>query len=573
MKNQNSVRKVLSLVLVFVLVVSIFSDFQVGFALGEGGNVIGAGRGTTFYITSDATLWGLGDNEFAQVGNGTKENEILQPVMVLKDVSNVASGSTVTFALKNDHTLWGWGFDLRLFNDNYATSPEKLMDDVQMVVTNASNQVYVIKTDGTLLTKGANSNLDSIKKEATDEWVQVPGSGKVKYVFSSSNTFYINEEDELWGWGTNTNGSLGVGQDDVVYDAPLKIMDDVQSVTGSNNNTMIIRKDGSLWMCGRGNNGDFYDGSKIIKSDTSAGFVNVPVKIMENILQAAVGSNDFYVVKRDYTLWGWGDNRKKIINPSSPLKVDAPVQILSGVHQVVCGERHIVIAKTDNTVWTGGENYRGGISGEVIGKTTTFPLRKTASGLLDVPASWALAEVREAEYRKLVPVAMQSDYTKTVNRSEFCTLAITCIEQAQEMTIEAFLTSKGIEIPTSTPFTDISSLSERAKKDIMAAYALQIVAGTSATTFDPYKPITREQAAKMLTSTASTLGEKTDATTPTFADGDKIATWAKPFIGYVVDAKIMGGVGNNRFDAKGGYQRQQAYVTVLRVYKKVTGIE
>jgi hypothetical protein len=35
----------------------------------------------------------------------------------------------------------------------------------------------------------------------------------------------------------------------------------------------------------------------------------------------------------------------------------------------------------------------------------------------------------------------------------------------------------------------------------------------------------------------------------------------------------MSGVGSNKFDPKGGYQRQQAYMTVLRVYKKVTGIE
>lgn len=188
----------------------------------------------------------------------------------------------------------------------------------------------------------------------------------------------------------------------------------------------------------------------------------------------------------------------------------------------------------------------------------------------DVPDAWAVSEVREAEQRGLVPPALQSEYTKTVTRSEFCSLAVLCVEQVKDMTVEEYIAAQHLTLPVASPFTDIAGLSQKEQADILAAYTLKIIAGTSPTTFNPNDKITREQAAKMLTSAAA-LGKTTEAALPTFADGGQIASWAAPYIGYVFNAKIMNGVGGNKFDPQGGYQRQQAYMTMLRLYKYMTG--
>lgn len=564
------VKRTLSIFLSLIFLIGFFK--LPTFGLGENGTTVAAGYGTTFYITKDGSLWGFGDNEYGQIGNGTEKNDITVPVKVLDNVKSVASGEHNTFAVKKDGTLWGWGASRDSIGNKKSLTPIKLLDDVNMIATNEVSQIYVIKNDGTLLTRGNTTYLGDVELEARakNDFVEIPNSGKVKFVVSSSNVFFINEQDELWGWGLNKNGSLGVGHENKV-ETPVKIMEDVQSVASDNSNTMIIRKDGSLWMCGHGNNGDFYDGEKIIESSTEAGFVNAPIKIMDNVIKASSRQFDFYVIKRDSTLWGWGDNRMRILNPDSSLDVDFPVRITSGVNDVACGSRHMVLAKTDNTLWTGGENFKGGILGVPIGKTTSYPLSQSATNLIDMPASWALAEVREAEFRKLVPPTMQNEYSKIVTRSEFCTLAIIMIEQANKMSIEQYLSNKGISMPNQNPFEDINGLSDTAKKDILAAYSLNIVNGTSMTTFSPTNPITREQAAKMLTATATALGKDTTANLPAFADQTKIASWAKPFIGYVVKVKVMNGVGENNFDPMGGYQRQQAYMTMLRLYKEITG--
>jgi len=74
----------------------------------------------------------------------------------------------------------------------------------------------------------------------------------------------------------------------------------------------------------------------------------------------------------------------------------------------------------------------------------------------------------------------------------------------------------------------------------------------------------------MLFATAAALGKTNTSKYPNFSDQSETAPWALESIGYVYDLKIMSGVGNNRFNPKGGYQRQQAYITMLHLYQYLT---
>ncbi len=376
-------RREVSLLVVLIFILSICSIAQTSYALGENGATVAAGHGTTFYITQDGTLWGFGDNELGQVGVGSEKNYLIKPVKILDNVASVSSGSRSTFAVKRDGSLWYWGWAVYI---GKSLSPQKLLDDVSFVATNAGDEsVFVIKKDATLWIRGNSTDLklDSIfTNSVKTDFQQVPNSSNVKFaVASGANKFYITNEDELWGWGRNSYGTLGIGHESDVG-LPVKIMDNVSSVACDNANTMIITKDRDLFMCGKGNNGKFYNGSTVIEANSKTGFITTPVKVMENVIHAASRGNDFYAVKQDKTLWGWGDNRMKIINPESSSDINTPVEICSEVNYVVCGERHMVLEKIDNTVWTGGENYRGGISGEPVGKTTSYPLRQTAYGVI-----------------------------------------------------------------------------------------------------------------------------------------------------------------------------------------------
>ena len=513
-------------------------------ALAAGENsFVAAGWYTTIFIKKDGSLWGYGKNDQNLLYNNS-EAEVTEPVKLLDDVKNITVNRYAVLAVKKDNTLWYWG---NVGGANKSKTPTKLLDDVLMVSVDETHSypMIVLKTDGT------------VYFYENREFEAVPHSEKAKFVNTSGhNHYFITESNELWGWCTEKDGSSSLSIPGPVL-TPQKIMDDVKFVTSSNSSTMFIRLDNTLWYVGDGSNGKVFDGTQEI------GAVDTPIKIMDNVIYAAVQNGRHFAVKSDNSLWAWGNNSNRVLGGSH---LAAPVKWTDGVTSVyVGGYGHILVTKTDHSLWASGTGQ--GIYGS---PNSQVDLTLCATDIIDQPAAWALAEVREAEYRKLVPPDMQSDYTKIVTRSEFCTLAITCIEQTKQMTIENYLISRGMEVSGTSPFTDIGGLSDRAQADIQAAYALNIVNGTSASTFDPNNQITREQAAKMLTATAAALGESTTAQFPTFADSQEVSDWAKPYIGYVFNASIMTGVGNNNFSPKGGYQRQQAYMTMLRLYKQIT---
>lgn len=530
---------------------------------------ISAGDSETFAVKKDGTLWGYGAADVIGTGNSSSE-DITSPIKVMDQVRSVVSSGGTTFAIKRDNTLWAWGNNSGKFGNSTTEKsavPIQVMEDVKMVSVNREYSL-MIKMDGTLW--GASDAPGTAGGNNSTTWTQILSDKKFKFV--ASDAYYvlaITEEDELWGWGNNSYGCLGIGNLDKNV-LPIKIMDDVAYASAAYSSSMFITKNGDLYMCGIGYNGNFFDGTKVVKNETLGGNITTPMKIMSNVLYASTTGNRWAVVKRDNSLWLWGNDSQFGLISDYTKNQMIPVKVMDNVSLVQLGNRHIVVLRNDQSLWTAGQNINGAIAGHPKGDGTAdwkvYPFQKDMVDILDAPAAWALAEVREAEYRKLVPPSMQSEYTKTVNRSEFCTLAMTLIEESEQMTVEKYIEQKGLKISEVIPFKDVENVGSRAQNDIIAAYTLGIVSGTSETTFDPNLPITREQAAKMLTLTALALGEDTKASNPLFADDTIISNWAKPFIGYVFDNKVMGGVGANKFDPKGGYQRQQAYMTILRLY-------
>ncbi len=188
-----------------------------------------------------------------------------------------------------------------------------------------------------------------------------------------------------------------------------------------------------------------------------------------------------------------------------------------------------------------------------------------AGGLLgeDGPSEWAVEEIDKGVGVGLIPEDMLADFHKTINREEFCVLSIRLIEVNYKKSIDAVLRDKGLEKAPSDTFVDCSNPS------VLAAKALGITDGVGNRRFAPNATLTREQAAKFLSMTAKACDQNINSALPTFNDLNDIADWAKPYVAYVFYADVMKGVGNNTFAPKGTYERQQAFVTMFRLLKKI----
>ena len=122
-----------------------------------------------------------------------------------------------------------------------------------------------------------------------------------------------------------------------------------------------------------------------------------------------------------------------------------------------------------------------------------------------------------------------------------------------------------------TPFTDVtpSNVSYTGASSIHSMYTNSVINGKSATTFDPYGQITRQEAATILYRLCNALGYKLPKGNLSYNDASKIAPWAQEAVAAVSAAGIMNGVGNNNFDPTGVYTCEQSALCILRTYKLI----
>ncbi|WP_312355117.1 S-layer homology domain-containing protein, partial [Aminipila sp.] len=111
---------------------------------------------------------------------------------------------------------------------------------------------------------------------------------------------------------------------------------------------------------------------------------------------------------------------------------------------------------------------------------------------------------------------LQYKYKSNITRAEFAALLVYVYESKNAEAKEA----------SKNPFTDISS--SPYKEEILKAYNMGFISGTSATTFNPNGTLTREQAAKMLSMYKNKKALTSENKINEYADYDSISDWAKP---------------------------------------------
>ena len=126
-----------------------------------------------------------------------------------------------------------------------------------------------------------------------------------------------------------------------------------------------------------------------------------------------------------------------------------------------------------------------------------------------------------------------------------------------------------------TPFTDLTA--NWYKPAILWAYQNNVVAGTSPTTFDPERPVTREQIAVILTQYMFHVLKMNRTWTPadlsTFPDGANVSSWAKEAMQDAVALGLINGSkapdGTVYLDPQGSATRQQVATILMNFCQNV----
>ena len=130
------------------------------------------------------------------------------------------------------------------------------------------------------------------------------------------------------------------------------------------------------------------------------------------------------------------------------------------------------------------------------------------------------------------------------------------------------------KVSGTTPFTDLTQ--DWYQDAVLWAYQTGVVAGTSDTTFDPDKPVTREQIAVILMEYMTRVLKLERTWTPTdlstFPDAGSVSDWAKDALADAVALGLISGASNGGqtyLDPQGSATREQVATILMEFCKNV----
>ena len=130
------------------------------------------------------------------------------------------------------------------------------------------------------------------------------------------------------------------------------------------------------------------------------------------------------------------------------------------------------------------------------------------------------------------------------------------------------------KVSGTTPFTDLTQ--DWYQDAVLWAYQTGVVAGTSSTTFEPDRPVTREQIAVILTEYMTRVLKLERTWTPadlsTFPDADSVSDWAKDAMADAVALGLISGASNGGqtyLEPQGSATREQVATILMEFCKNV----
>jgi len=185
---------------------------------------------------------------------------------------------------------------------------------------------------------------------------------------------------------------------------------------------------------------------------------------------------------------------------------------------------------------------------------THFDYFKQTNG----PSTWAKEEVAKAVENNLVPFEYQAAFTLNIKRYEFCSIIVEFLEEYYDTSREDIIRDNKIDL-VNPPITDGFS------DDIAICLNLGIVNGRGNRIFDGDSEITREEAAVMLTNLVKYLGLHKDAYEVYLNDKSSVSPWAMDAVNFILQNKMMQGVGEDLFSPKTNITREQTYIIMYRM--------
>lgn len=220
--------------------------------------MISPGNDYVLALKTNLTLWAWGINNARQLGDGSTTNSSI-PIQIGtdNDWTWVDAGYQTSLAIKSNGSIWAWGVnDNGIFGNGssgtFSAVPLLVSTTNDWATLSASGHVMARKTDGTLWAWGSNSEgelgdgtttgrLSPVQIGTDTDWEEVIAGGGF--------TMGLKNDGSRWYWGNNTFGQYGNGTFFPATIVPVQIPfpTDWEIISVSDVTAFGIRTGSDLW--------------------------------------------------------------------------------------------------------------------------------------------------------------------------------------------------------------------------------------------------------------------------------------------------------------------------------------
>ena len=155
-------------------------------------------------MKKEGSLWGWGQNESGQVGDGTTSNKFtVTRISPDHDWKSIAAGSFNGYAIKSNGTVWGWGLGTisGATPKKNALAPVQIDPGTNWTSVSASDYILLaLKSDGTLWIRGQNAQLAAARYVTgpSTNFTRIGTNTDWQEVYAGQYGFFARKKDRSW---------------------------------------------------------------------------------------------------------------------------------------------------------------------------------------------------------------------------------------------------------------------------------------------------------------------------------------------------------------------------------------
>ena len=382
----------------------------------------------TGIIKKDGTIWVSGNNTYGQIGNGTTSSAKYFTQVGINDVQLNAKNEYIKIGEKFDiDVISAANFNV-FVKEKPVQSDWKWSSSNEDVATVDENGVVTGKTLGYTTIIGYNSKNGLKAKAIVNVYRNQEGAITVPVVGQGyGNTITLKEDGTVWATGKNDYGQLGVG-DTTNRNTSVQVkidentyLENVIKIDVTDNTTIALTKTGEVYAWGKNEFGELGLGDRTYRSYATRVKGIDGNGYLENIIDVANGDENSYAIDKNGNVYGWGDGNYHQIDDTTTSRTtptqmsdctdaisvsagdcfmafiqansnscvrgynrygqrgngttaDTPTGaciVGNDINKICAGNDSTLIIKEDGTVWTSGRNQYGELGvGDTSNRTT-----------------------------------------------------------------------------------------------------------------------------------------------------------------------------------------------------------